>query len=375
MSARQVFHTLIEELAGDPKTINRWVALAAPELAAELEGESLRERVASAVAAAERAGVLAELVKVIRNERSGRAEEVDRAWAAYPRPGAPQVQPTPPTFPVGAVIGLVLLALVVGGAAWWLWPAQDVDPDLDGDHDGISDVADKCPKDAEDADGVEDNDGCPDPDAVVAQTRTVELRVEDDAGAPVTDATWSCAEAAPLADGAWRVTSSSAPEAVRCDVVASGLEKVSVAPFAVPVVSKVVLRRTTRPVAVSVLDSTSGKPVGNATVTCDGATPAAGATDAQGAVVLAFFDRTRPAELVCTTRASSYGDASTRVGFPADGRLEVKLKRTSTSLIPIDACTVKKKAFIKRYPGGCLDSLMSGAELDACVAARAALCP
>jgi OOP family OmpA-OmpF porin len=34
----------------------------------------------------------------------------------------------------------------------------------DFDHDGIPDGADLCPREAEDADGFEDQDGCPDPD-------------------------------------------------------------------------------------------------------------------------------------------------------------------------------------------------------------------
>lgn len=43
---------------------------------------------------------------------------------------------------------------------------QDDDgcPDLDNDEDGIPDKVDKCPNEAEDADGFQDNDGCPDPD-------------------------------------------------------------------------------------------------------------------------------------------------------------------------------------------------------------------
>jgi outer membrane protein OmpA-like peptidoglycan-associated protein len=38
------------------------------------------------------------------------------------------------------------------------------DPNRDSDGDGIPDVKDKCPNDAEDKDGFEDDDGCPDPD-------------------------------------------------------------------------------------------------------------------------------------------------------------------------------------------------------------------
>ncbi len=43
---------------------------------------------------------------------------------------------------------------------------QDDDgcPDLDNDGDGIPDLDDKCPNDPEDIDGFEDEDGCPDPD-------------------------------------------------------------------------------------------------------------------------------------------------------------------------------------------------------------------
>ncbi len=43
---------------------------------------------------------------------------------------------------------------------------QDEDgcPDPDNDQDGVADVKDACPLDAEDIDGFEDEDGCPDPD-------------------------------------------------------------------------------------------------------------------------------------------------------------------------------------------------------------------
>jgi outer membrane protein OmpA-like peptidoglycan-associated protein len=41
---------------------------------------------------------------------------------------------------------------------------EDGCPDLDDDHDGIPDASDKCPKDPEDKDAFEDEDGCPDLD-------------------------------------------------------------------------------------------------------------------------------------------------------------------------------------------------------------------
>jgi OOP family OmpA-OmpF porin len=43
---------------------------------------------------------------------------------------------------------------------------QDEDgcPDPDNDGDGVADAQDKCPNEAEDKDGFQDEDGCPDPD-------------------------------------------------------------------------------------------------------------------------------------------------------------------------------------------------------------------
>jgi outer membrane protein OmpA-like peptidoglycan-associated protein len=41
---------------------------------------------------------------------------------------------------------------------------QDGCPDYDNDKDGIYDTQDKCPNDPEDRDGFQDEDGCPDPD-------------------------------------------------------------------------------------------------------------------------------------------------------------------------------------------------------------------
>jgi len=41
---------------------------------------------------------------------------------------------------------------------------EDGCPDPDNDKDGIPDTADKCPNEPEDKDGFEDEDGCPDPD-------------------------------------------------------------------------------------------------------------------------------------------------------------------------------------------------------------------
>ena len=44
------------------------------------------------------------------------------------------------------------------------WQDTDGCPELDNDADGIGDAADACPNDAEDRDGHRDDDGCPDPD-------------------------------------------------------------------------------------------------------------------------------------------------------------------------------------------------------------------
>ncbi|HEX2626944.1 MAG TPA: OmpA family protein, partial [Candidatus Limnocylindrales bacterium] len=55
--------------------------------------------------------------------------------------------------------GLVGVRLGFGGTS-----APSRPRELDRDGDGILDVADKCPDQAEDKDGFEDADGCPDPD-------------------------------------------------------------------------------------------------------------------------------------------------------------------------------------------------------------------
>ncbi len=44
------------------------------------------------------------------------------------------------------------------------WQDTDGCPDLDNDSDGVPDAVDGCPNDPEDRDGFRDEDGCPDPD-------------------------------------------------------------------------------------------------------------------------------------------------------------------------------------------------------------------
>ena len=61
--------------------------------------------------------------------------------------------------------GLLSLTHTFGGPK----PLHKIEPvkpvvDNDPDHDGIVGAADKCPNDAEDMDGFQDADGCPDPD-------------------------------------------------------------------------------------------------------------------------------------------------------------------------------------------------------------------
>ncbi|KFE60795.1 OmpA family protein [Hyalangium minutum] len=65
---------------------------------------------------------------------------------------------------------------------------QDEDgcPDLDNDQDGVPDTADKCPNVPEDKDGFQDEDGCPDPDndgdGIVDGQDTCVLEAEDKDG-------------------------------------------------------------------------------------------------------------------------------------------------------------------------------------------------
>jgi outer membrane protein OmpA-like peptidoglycan-associated protein len=94
-------------------------------------------------------------------------------------------------------------------------------PDLDdGDHDGVPDVNDRCPGEAEDRDGIEDDDGCPDvddgdqdgvPDASDACVAVPEDRdgFEDEDGCPdldndldgIADAGDACPEAPETRNG------------------------------------------------------------------------------------------------------------------------------------------------------------------------------
>ena len=63
---------------------------------------------------------------------------------------------------------------------------QDEDgcPDLDNDGDGVLDVNDGCPMDAEDIDGFEDEDGCPDPDNDGDGILDVDDECPDEPGTP-----------------------------------------------------------------------------------------------------------------------------------------------------------------------------------------------
>jgi len=55
---------------------------------------------------------------------------------------------------------------------------EDGCPDLDNDGDGILDVNDLCPNDAEDLNGIEDEDGCPDGDVGINQNSFL-LKADD----------------------------------------------------------------------------------------------------------------------------------------------------------------------------------------------------
>jgi len=61
---------------------------------------------------------------------------------------------------------------------------EDGCPDLDNDGDGIQDADDACPNDAEDVDGFEDEDGCPDPDNDEDGILDLDDRCPDEPGPP-----------------------------------------------------------------------------------------------------------------------------------------------------------------------------------------------
>jgi outer membrane protein OmpA-like peptidoglycan-associated protein len=76
-----------------------------------------------------------------------------------------------PVIPHGSRIGYTGPDFEVFGGAWIAFSEIERStttikeaPRFDGDADGVPDDVDKCPKEAEDKDGFEDNDGCPDVD-------------------------------------------------------------------------------------------------------------------------------------------------------------------------------------------------------------------
>jgi OOP family OmpA-OmpF porin len=60
-------------------------------------------------------------------------------------------------------------------------------PDFDNDDDGVPDDSDRCPTEKEDSDGFEDSDGCPDPDNDHDGILDVKDACPNEAGAPSTD--------------------------------------------------------------------------------------------------------------------------------------------------------------------------------------------
>jgi OOP family OmpA-OmpF porin len=98
-------------------------------------------------------------------------------------------------------LGLASVFVNLGATRPKLWVEDKVvvkDPDIaDDDRDGIANRADRCPKDAEDPDGFEDEDGCPDldndGDGIADARDRCPLRAEtkngidDDDGCPETD--------------------------------------------------------------------------------------------------------------------------------------------------------------------------------------------
>ncbi|HET9627359.1 MAG TPA: OmpA family protein [Kofleriaceae bacterium] len=94
-------------------------------------------------------------------EPAPRVPVIEAVAVAPPAPVEP-VAPPPPPDPDGDGI--------VGDADKCPTQAEDKDgfededgcPDLDNDHDGLADAADKCPNEAETRNGFDDDDGCPD---------------------------------------------------------------------------------------------------------------------------------------------------------------------------------------------------------------------
>lgn len=86
--------------------------------------------------------------------------------------------------------------------------------DVDGD--GLAGAKDQCPTEAEDADGYQDADGCPDPGT------TVLVRVLDPDGRPVRDAVVSLSGDGGAAEGSHGLRAELHPAAYQMDITASG---------------------------------------------------------------------------------------------------------------------------------------------------------
>lgn len=107
-----------------------------------------------------------------------------------PRPVQEYIPPAPPARPMLRAQNdddrlrqlLARYAGVRGGDAGAAVTGSTVDTGVDTDHDGIPDVADRCPNEAETYNGMDDEDGCPDRGRVIV--RSDDLKLAENTPAP-----------------------------------------------------------------------------------------------------------------------------------------------------------------------------------------------
>jgi outer membrane protein OmpA-like peptidoglycan-associated protein len=176
----------------------------------------------------------------------------------------------------------------------------------DADGDGVRDRDDRCPDEAEDIDGWQDADGCPDPPVVVR------VDVVDSAGAPLADAAIVARsrERATAARGGLLFSMDPGPLDVQAEAAGfqTRTDRLSIGDTPDPHV-RLVLSRVDRTggLRVSVRD-TAGLPVPGATVQIDGGAPVG---------ALEPYEQTLPmGPHLLVVRAPGSGGARALVGVP-----------------------------------------------------------
>ncbi len=275
-----------------------------------------------AYSATERTGVVAELYTAavladIANEAARPAELLVGGWHRFGPRAALAVRP-------GVAIGLndavttPKFRAILGVS--WSPLAQQGPPDAD--KDGIGDGLDRCADIAEDLDGYEDTDGCP-------ELASLTVKVVDTDGVAVDGAEWAIAsasrsgksgEATELPPGAYEATANGTAASV---TVANGG----------PVTVEIRVPAPRGTLAVTIVDK-AGKPVAGAVWTATGPTPVP--ETGSGSV------QARPGNYTLSGRAPGYRTVWSELALVKDGTATLQLE-----IVPAKAALVKEKIEIK----------------------------